>query len=96
MGPLNYFLAIEVKQSIKGCHLSQSEYDLIAHSGIIGNRAAATAMVLHLQLHPTDGTPLEDPSRYQHIVGSLVYRIVTRPDIALVVHILSMFVCALF
>jgi hypothetical protein len=50
---------------------------------------AATPMDLHLQLRHTDGTPLEDPSRYQHIVGSLVYLIVTRPDIAHAVHILS-------
>ena len=44
-------------------------------------------MDIHLQLRPTDGTPLEDPARYCHIVGSLVYLTVTRPDIAHAVHI---------
>jgi len=29
--------------------------------------------LLHLQLCATDGIPLEDPSRYTHIVGSHVY-----------------------
>jgi hypothetical protein len=62
---------------------------LIARSGITDNRIAATPMDVHLQLHPTDGVPLEDPSRYRHIVGSLVYLTVTRPDIAYTVHILS-------
>ena len=51
-------------------------------------------MDIHLQLRPTDGTPLEDPARYRHIVGSLVYLTVTRPDIAHAVHILSQFVSA--
>jgi hypothetical protein len=51
-------------------------------------------MDLYLQLRLTDGVPLEDASQYQHIVGSLVYLTVTRLDIAHVVHILSLFVCA--
>jgi hypothetical protein len=75
---------------------SQSKYieDLIGRSGISDNRTTATPMDLHLQLRPADGTPLEDPSRYQHIVGSLVYLTVTRPDIAHAVHNLSQFVSA--
>ena len=96
LGPLSYFLGIEVQHSPKGYFLSQSKYieDLIGRSGISDNRTAATPMDLHLQLRPTDDTPLEDPSRYRHIVGSLVYLTVTRPDIAHAVHILSPFVSA--
>ncbi|WVZ98109.1 hypothetical protein U9M48_043587, partial [Paspalum notatum var. saurae] len=86
----HYFLRIEVLHSEKGYYLSQSKYiqDLIARSGISDHRTAATPMYLHLHLRPTDGTPLKDPSRYRHIVGSL------RPDIAHAVHILSQFVSA--
>jgi hypothetical protein len=94
LGSLSYFLGIEVVHSTKGYYLSQHKYiqDLLARSGITGTRTATTPMDLHLQLRPSDGTPLADPSRYCHIVGSLVYLTVTRPDIAHAVHILSQFV----
>jgi hypothetical protein len=96
LGPLSYFLGMEVQHSPKGYFLSQSKYikDLIGRSGISDSRTVATPMDLHLQLRPTDGTPLEDPSPYRHIVGSLVYLTVTRPNIAHAVHILSQFVSA--
>ena len=64
LGPLSYFLGIKVLRSSKGYYLSQSKYirDLIALSGITDSRTAATPMDLHLQLRPTEGAPLEDPS----------------------------------
>ena len=83
LGSLSYFLGIEVDCTNDGYYISQSRYthDLVAHSGLTDTRIAATPMELHLQLRSTDGIPLEDPSRYRHLVGSLVYLTVTRPDI---------------
>src|SRR4051794_5512203 len=51
-------------------------------------------MDLNIQLHPTDGVPLSNPTRYCHLVVSLVYLVVTRLDISYPVHILSQFVLA--
>ena len=50
LGPLSYFLGIEVQNSAQGYSISQSKYihDLIARSGIIDTRTAATPMDLHL------------------------------------------------
>jgi hypothetical protein len=96
LGSLRYFLGIEVLQTPKGYYLSQYKYiqDLIARSGISDNCMAATPMDIHLQLRLNDDPSLPEPSRYRHIVGSLVYLTITRPDIAHAVHILSQFVAA--
>jgi hypothetical protein len=50
LGPLSYFLGIEVLHSAKGYYLSQSKYiqDLIARSGLTDARTAITPMDLHL------------------------------------------------
>ena len=94
LGELYYFLGIEITFHPDGFCLSQQRYtlDLLARSCLTDTRTAATPMELHLQLRALDGTPLLDPSRYRHLVGSLVYLSVTRPDISHAVHILSQFV----
>ena len=74
LGPLRYFLGIEITSLPDGYSLSQQRYtlDILAQSGLSDTRTAATPMELHLQLRASDGTPLPDPSRYRHLVGSLV------------------------
>jgi hypothetical protein len=47
-------------------------------------------MELTVQLRTSNGDPLPDPTRYRHLVGSLVYLVVTRPDISYHIHILSL------
>jgi hypothetical protein len=51
-------------------------------------------MEFNVHLMATDDEPLEDPTCYHHIVGSLIYLGVTRPGISYFVHILSQFVSA--
>jgi hypothetical protein len=98
LGPLSYFLGIKVKQSTKEYHLCLSTYKilLLIQASLIIERLQhlwifTCSFVLLLQMVHR---PLEDPSKYRHIVGSLVYLIVIRPDIAHAIHILSQFVCA--
>jgi hypothetical protein len=96
LGPLRYFLGIEIYSVSKGFFLSQEKYiyDLLDRASLTDHWMTKTPMELNVHLTPTDGEPLEDPTHYRHIVGSLVYFGVTRPDISYFVHILSQFVFA--
>ncbi|XP_039126966.1 uncharacterized mitochondrial protein AtMg00810-like [Dioscorea cayenensis subsp. rotundata] len=96
LGPLCYFLGIEITSHPDGYRLSQQRYtlDLLDRFGLTNTHTAATPMELHLQLRASDEVPFSDPSRYRHLVGSLVYLAVTRPDISHAVHILSQFAAA--
>jgi hypothetical protein len=93
---LRYFLGIEISFTSKEFFLSQEKYihDLLDQTSLTDHRIAETPMELNVHLTPTDGEPLEDPTRYHHIIQSLVYLGVTRPDISYSVHILSQFVSA--
>uniref|UniRef100_A0ACD5WTB9 Uncharacterized protein n=1 Tax=Avena sativa TaxID=4498 RepID=A0ACD5WTB9_AVESA len=96
LGPLRYFLGIDVSSTSDGFYISQEKYiqDLLARAALGDERTVETPMELNVNLQLTDGDPLSDPTRYRHLVGSLVYLVVTRPDISYPVHILSQFVSA--
>lgn len=54
-------------------------------------RPIDTPMDPNVKLLPGRGEPLSDPGRYRRLVGKLNYLIVTRPDIAFTVHVVSQF-----
>ncbi|GFY96557.1 hypothetical protein Acr_11g0008630 [Actinidia rufa] len=93
LGPLRYFLGIEVARSRHGISLSQRKYslDLLRDTGMLGCRSASTPMVPNLKISVELGELLPDPSIYQRLVGRLIYLTNTRPDLTFAVSIVSQF-----
>ncbi|XP_028125248.1 uncharacterized protein LOC114322182 [Camellia sinensis] len=96
LGPLRYFLGIEVASSLKSYFLSQVKYanEVIHRAGLTDTKLSDTPMELNVKLNTTDGVPLDNPTLYRELVGCLVYLTVTHPDLAYIVHVVSQFVSA--
>nr|CAE03643.1 OSJNBa0060N03.8 [Oryza sativa Japonica Group] len=90
LGPLRYFLGIEIARSSKGIVLSQRKYvlDLLTDTGMLGCRASTTPIDRNHQLCAQSGDPV-DKEAYQRLVGRLIYLCHTRPDISYAVSVVS-------
>ncbi|CAL1405320.1 unnamed protein product [Linum trigynum] len=96
LGPLKYFLGIEVARSPKGVVLNQRKYvlDILADTGFKGTRPCQSPIEQNHRLGRSPSSPVDDPSAFRRLVGHLLYLTVTRPDIAYAVNLLSQVVHA--
>lgn len=90
LGPLHYFLGIEVSHSSDGLLLHQSKYakDLIFKAGLKDCKPMPTPLAVSekLALGVGDLLDSETATQYRSIVGGLQYLTLTRPDIAFAVN----------
>ena len=93
LGSLRYFLGMEVTWSKKGIVVSQRKYvlDLLKETGISGCRPVDIPIDPNQKLGDNKESNLVDTSRYQRLVGKLIYLPHTRPDIAFAVTMVSQF-----
>ncbi|KAK5836567.1 hypothetical protein PVK06_012359 [Gossypium arboreum] len=92
LGPLKYFLGMEIARSKKGLVVSQRKYviDLLKEVGMSGCRPVDTPIDPNVKFRNKEGR-LVDKGQYQRLVGKLICLSHTRPDIAFAVSLVSQF-----
>ncbi|WKA09914.1 hypothetical protein VitviT2T_027524 [Vitis vinifera] len=93
LGPLKYFLGIEVSRSSEGIFLSQRKYalDLLQETGMSGCQPVNTPIEEGLKLCVEPNQVSTDKGRYQRLVGRLTYLAHTRPDLAYALSVMSQY-----
>lgn len=93
LGPLHYYMGIEVRQCANGITLCQSTYadKIIEKAGLKGCNPCSTPMEPRLKLSKVSSNPPVGATLYRSVVGSLRYLVHTRPDIAFTVGMVSRF-----
>ena len=88
LGPLHYFLGMEITRKPTAMHLTQSKYilDLLKRTEMTDAKPLSTPAIPGRKLSLFEGEPLEDGTNFRSVVGALQYLLFTRPDIAFAVN----------
>uniref|UniRef100_A0A2N9I9N7 CCHC-type domain-containing protein n=1 Tax=Fagus sylvatica TaxID=28930 RepID=A0A2N9I9N7_FAGSY len=92
LGPLHYFLGIQVSHFSDGIFLSQQKYarEILAKASMTDCKPIGTPLAQKHRLQ-LEGGPLVDATNYRSIVGALQYLTLTRPDLTHAVNLVCQF-----
>ncbi|XP_042488471.1 uncharacterized mitochondrial protein AtMg00810-like [Macadamia integrifolia] len=95
LGPLHYFLGVEVTSTPYGLFLSQSKYadDILQCAHMEAVKPLPTPMVMRSS-SIIDLTPFTNVTLYRSVVGALQYLTLTRPDLFYDVNIVCQYMYA--
>ncbi|CAN6466402.1 unnamed protein product [Victoria cruziana] len=96
LGPLRYFLGVEVDCKNDILTLSQHKYvlDVLHKTGMENCKAISTPSLFNHKMSSKEGNPFYDPTLFRSVVGMLQYLTFTRPDIVYSVNQVSQFMHA--
>jgi hypothetical protein len=79
LGPLHYFLGVEVVRRLDGFFLHQRKYahELLERAGMLNCKPVATPIDTKAKLSTTAGSPASDAAFYRSIVGAFQYLTLT-------------------
>ncbi|XP_062093378.1 uncharacterized mitochondrial protein AtMg00810-like [Humulus lupulus] len=92
LGPLKYFLGIQVQSTSNGIILTQQKYitDVLCRAKMQYANPLPTPMTGGEKLSTQGCDPIQSPQLYRSLVGALQYVTITRPEIAYAVNIILM------
>ena len=83
MGELTYFLGVQVKQIKEIMFVHQAKYlkEMLKKFGMLNAKEIGTPMSISTKLDKDEQGKSVDPKLYKRMIGSLLYLMVSRPDI---------------
>ena len=96
LSPPRYFLGLEMAYRLDQIALCQRKYalDLLEETGMLGCKPVPSPMETNIDWWDKTTSLLEDSGQYCRLIGKLIHLIVTRPNIAYAVSVLSQFMQA--
>lgn len=84
LGPLHYFLGLQIEYTNGGLFVHQSKYakDLLSRFHVLDSKPCSNPCASNHYHGPSASPILSDPTAYRSLVGALQYLTFTRPNLS--------------